>query len=99
MNGQTKENFGLINRSYETDEDGDESLTQWQRFEKWALHLADTASVGTMYKVLYVGRHGEGHRTSCRSTVLSLQKSVRSLANESDARQRRRSQVWDESVG
>ena len=57
-----KRNFGLLDRKYETDKPEDEGLTQWQRFEKYVHSLVKDSEAGTMYKVLYVGRHGEGYR-------------------------------------
>ncbi|KAF9880594.1 GPI anchored protein [Colletotrichum karsti] len=57
-------NFGLLNRTYPTDVhfDRNGTKTQWQRFEHWVQYLTsgcrktDTVS----YKVLFMGRHGEG---------------------------------------
>ncbi|KAL3424490.1 phosphoglycerate mutase family protein [Phlyctema vagabunda] len=59
----TKENFGLINRSYDTDSVFDDSAqkTQWQRFERYVSHLNEETSKDVHYKVLYLGRHGEGY--------------------------------------
>lgn len=58
----TTSNFGLINRSYDTDPrtDPDQRLTQWQRFEAYVTNLNERREKGTMHKVLYLGRHGEG---------------------------------------
>ncbi|CAG8954695.1 hypothetical protein HYFRA_00004617 [Hymenoscyphus fraxineus] len=58
----TAENFGLINRTYPTDGRYEEKfLTQWQRFEKYVDHLNDECDEGVEYKVLFLGRHGEGY--------------------------------------
>ncbi|KPM44884.1 hypothetical protein AK830_g1579 [Neonectria ditissima] len=59
-------NFGLINRTYTTDpkhkSEGykDGYKTQWERFEKYLNHLNRKAPSDTQYKVLVMGRHGEG---------------------------------------
>jgi broad specificity phosphatase PhoE len=55
---QRKQNFGLIDRAYDTDTDGD--AKPWERFERYARHLNSQASPGTSYKVLFLGRHGQG---------------------------------------
>lgn len=55
-------NFGLINRSYETDSslDPTQAKTQWQRFANH-VELLNTKSAGNVqYKVLFMGRHGQG---------------------------------------
>ncbi|POS85555.1 hypothetical protein EPUL_003842, partial [Erysiphe pulchra] len=59
----TKNNFGLIERSYESDAsfDPDLKMTQWQRFEAEIFHLNSLDKPKTQYKVLYMGRHGEGY--------------------------------------
>lgn len=58
----TASNFGLINRNYSTDPhaDPDRRLTQWQRFGAYVDSLNKRSEKGTMHKVLYLGRHGEG---------------------------------------
>ncbi|KAK5114609.1 hypothetical protein LTR85_010186 [Meristemomyces frigidus] len=57
----SKHNLGLIDRSYETDSPEDAELTQWPRFERYVQHLTNFSSPGTSYKVIYMGRHGEGY--------------------------------------
>ncbi|CAK7221927.1 putative phosphoglycerate mutase pmu1 [Sporothrix bragantina] len=60
--------FGLIARAYPTDGSGDHGRTQWQRFTHYvnALNEAaremqtDDAGAHVYYKVLFMGRHGEG---------------------------------------
>lgn len=61
LHAQMKDNFGLINRSYPTDEafDPDGKFTQWQRFAYFVSHLNENTSPRTEYKVLFLGRHGE----------------------------------------
>jgi hypothetical protein len=60
---QATSNLGLLNRTYPTDSEYDPkgAKTQWQRFEYYAEHLTKTASKKEQYKVLYMGRHGEGY--------------------------------------
>ncbi|KAI9849943.1 MAG: hypothetical protein M1837_000157 [Sclerophora amabilis] len=55
-------NFGLITRPYDTDAeyDPDHNKTQWQRFEHQVFHLNRECEKNVEYKVLYMGRHGEG---------------------------------------
>ncbi|KAF2186159.1 phosphoglycerate mutase family protein [Zopfia rhizophila CBS 207.26] len=57
-----KENFGLINREYDTDHahGSDEKKSQWQRFEQYVRHLNEKSEYGVQYKVLFLGRHGQG---------------------------------------
>jgi len=59
---QVQANLGLLNRSYPTDAAFDplRQKTQWQRFAHFVHHLHDTAPRGTSYKLLYLGRHGQG---------------------------------------
>ncbi|KAJ5174668.1 uncharacterized protein N7482_000545 [Penicillium canariense] len=53
-------NFGLISRIYDAEPVDCQSSTQWQRFAQQIQHLNDTAGPQTKYKVLFLGRHGEG---------------------------------------
>ncbi|KAL8782687.1 MAG: hypothetical protein Q9213_005166 [Squamulea squamosa] len=55
-------NFGLIERNYEADgpHGSGREKTTWQRFECEVKRLNDEADSGTCYKVLYMGRHGQG---------------------------------------
>ncbi|KAI5208156.1 phosphoglycerate mutase family protein [Aureobasidium subglaciale] len=58
-----KENFGLIDQAYPSDktlEDASQK-TQWQRFEHYIHDLNKNAEQGVEYKVLYLGRHGQGY--------------------------------------
>ncbi|KAK5153777.1 hypothetical protein LTR04_006166 [Oleoguttula sp. CCFEE 6159] len=56
-------NFGLINRAYDTDTSFDVSRqkTQWQRFERYVSDLNFESPKNTQYKILFMGRHGEGY--------------------------------------
>ncbi|KAB2577541.1 putative phosphoglycerate mutase protein [Lasiodiplodia theobromae] len=58
----TKVNLGLINRTYPTDGSFDPSgtKTQWQRFAHYVGELNRNASTSVQYKLLVMGRHGEG---------------------------------------
>ena len=55
--------LGLIDQTYDTDEQlpSAKSLTQWQRFAHKIDQLNGKAPRGTQYKLLYMGRHGEGY--------------------------------------
>ncbi|KAH7325704.1 phosphoglycerate mutase [Stachybotrys elegans] len=64
-------NFGLLNRTYPTDArfDPDHSATQWQRFERWVSYLNNGCQNDgkTRFKVLVLGRHGEGWHNAAES--------------------------------
>lgn len=53
-------NFGLIDRVYDTDHefDPERKKTQWQRFARFVEHTRENK--GADYRVLYLGRHGQG---------------------------------------
>lgn len=58
-------NFGLIDRSYDTDAEFDptRSKSQWERFQHWVRTLNARQSQSDsriIYKVLFLGRHGQG---------------------------------------
>ncbi|CAG9937949.1 unnamed protein product [Clonostachys rosea f. rosea IK726] len=59
-----KQNFGLINRTYSTDKrfDPEGVKTQWQRFERYITKLTKACNKdpNVRYKLLFMGRHGEG---------------------------------------
>ncbi|KAF4636322.1 hypothetical protein G7Y89_g1753 [Cudoniella acicularis] len=59
----TVSNFGLLDITYETDAefDPERKKTQWQRFENKVERLNQESNSKTQYKVLYMGRHGEGY--------------------------------------
>ncbi|GFF59207.1 phosphomutase-like protein 3 [Aspergillus lentulus] len=56
-------NFGLIPRSYDSDAefDPDGRRTQWERFEHHIKKLNAESRPETSYRLLYLGRHGEGY--------------------------------------
>jgi hypothetical protein len=64
---QTATNFGLINQSYPTDPSNAASLSQWQRFALVVANLTKTAPANVQYKVLFLGRHGEGWHNAAES--------------------------------
>lgn len=57
-------NFGLINRTYNTDTGLNmNNTTQWQRFEHHLNNLnreSHHKSPNVTYRLLFLGRHGEG---------------------------------------
>ncbi|KAL9079391.1 MAG: hypothetical protein Q9157_001737 [Trypethelium eluteriae] len=65
----TSTNFGLINRTYPSDPCGygSTNLTQWQRFARqvYTLNLESPANID--YKVLFMGRHGEGYHNAAQT--------------------------------
>ncbi|KAI4229124.1 MAG: hypothetical protein L6R36_001081 [Xanthoria steineri] len=55
--------FGLLNKEYAEGtalDSREKDTTRWQRFEREVTRLQDEAKSGTIYKVLYLGRHGQG---------------------------------------
>lgn len=60
-------NFGLINQTYETTNNLAEPLTQWQQFEQHVEAMNAAAPPNTVYKVLFMGRHGEGYHNVAES--------------------------------
>lgn len=57
---QKKQNFGLIERDYDTDQEEDVEKSQWQRFEKYVRHVNGKSGDKESFKVLFLGRHGQG---------------------------------------
>ncbi|KAI9813200.1 MAG: hypothetical protein M1832_006372 [Thelocarpon impressellum] len=55
--------LGLIDRAYDSDAEFDPhgEKTQWQRFEHHVTTLNKGAESDVQYKMLYMGRHGEGY--------------------------------------
>lgn len=62
-------NFGLINRTYPADTTlhSNHNLTQWQRFKHQVTQLNREAPRGTEYKLLYMGRHGDGYHNDAQA--------------------------------
>lgn len=69
---QTTTNLGLIPQAYDTDttleNDTDNPPTQWQRLAHKLTTLNTTAPANTTYKLLYLGRHGQGDHNVAEST-------------------------------
>ena len=63
----TTTNFGLINRTYDADSKHIQSKTQWQRFATQLSTLQSNASRNVQYKLLFMGRHGEGFHNAAES--------------------------------
>ncbi|KAL5343475.1 histidine phosphatase superfamily [Aspergillus crustosus] len=53
-------NFGLINRAYLSDSDDTKERTQWQRLKLYLDELNVSSPSDTQYKLLFLGRHGQG---------------------------------------
>ena len=66
---QTTTNFGLINRTYPTDKafDPHGKKTQWQRFASYVTSFNARSEPHTEYKVLFLGRHGEGYHNAAQT--------------------------------
>lgn len=64
----TSTNFGLIDRTYPSDPSTHGSrLTQWQLFKRQVSKLNHHAPRGVEYKVLYLGRHGNGYHNAAET--------------------------------
>ena len=61
----TATNFGLINQTYPGISAG--NLTQWQQYRELVESLNANAPLNTVYKVLFMGRHGEGYHNAAES--------------------------------
>ncbi|KAE8447826.1 hypothetical protein EG329_010055 [Mollisiaceae sp. DMI_Dod_QoI] len=62
-------NFGLINQTYPADSQFDpkDQKSQWQRFANQVFRLNLEAPSNIQYKVLFIGRHGEGFHNAAES--------------------------------
>ena len=63
----TTTNFGLKNQSYPTDHRRGSQKTQWQRFAAQVSQLQREAPKNFQYKLLFLGRHGEGYHNAAES--------------------------------
>lgn len=63
---EIKEEFGLLERKYDSDEAGQEK-GQWRRFEKLVRNLNENSAKGESVKVLFLGRHGQGFHNVAES--------------------------------
>ncbi|KAF3913439.1 hypothetical protein ABW21_db0208143 [Orbilia brochopaga] len=63
-------NFGLIDRTYATDNNDDTlKLTQWQRFNRYIDNLNHNSGRNVEYRLLFLGRHSEGYHNAEESYV------------------------------
>jgi len=61
-------NFGLINRTYTSNATlKHHDLTQWQRFKHQVHQLNQDAPHNVQYKLLYMGRHGDGYHNDAQA--------------------------------
>lgn len=62
-------NFGLLNRTYPADQKltHAKDLTQWERFYNQVEKLNDESHSDVEYKVLFLGRHGEGWHNAAQT--------------------------------
>ena len=61
---QTEEDFDLIEQKYDTDKllpNNGKLLSQWQRFAHKLKVMNQRAPRGVTYRLLYLGRHGQGY--------------------------------------
>ena len=63
----TTTNFGLINRTYPADSNHGDSKTQWERFEHHVSVLNQHSPKNLQYKVIFLGRHGEGYHNTAEA--------------------------------
>ncbi|KAJ9618942.1 putative phosphoglycerate mutase pmu1 [Taxawa tesnikishii (nom. ined.)] len=63
----TAVNFGLINQTYPSDCGSGGNLTQWERFARVLFSLNQEAPASTVYKLLFIGRHGEGYHNAAQT--------------------------------
>ncbi|ETI26100.1 hypothetical protein G647_02877 [Cladophialophora carrionii CBS 160.54] len=60
----TEEDFDLIDQKYDTDNllpDNGKLLSQWERFAYKVKVMNERAPKGVTYRLLYLGRHGQGY--------------------------------------
>ena len=71
VTSQAAQNFGLLNRTYPTDGtfDACSFTTQWERFARWVDYLNSHCrrSESVRFKVLVMGRHGQGYHNAAES--------------------------------
>ncbi|KAL6715772.1 putative phosphoglycerate mutase pmu1 [Lecanora helva] len=60
-------NFGLINRTYTGNHTLHQNQTQWQRFQQQVSDLNHAASPDVEYKLLFMGRHGDGYHNDAQA--------------------------------
>ena len=69
---QTTTNFGLINRTYSATTSHPNDMTQWQKFAREVEALNGCAPSNTIYRVLFMGRHGEGYHNAAEDLLVLL---------------------------
>lgn len=78
-----KSNFGLIPRAYDSDTDAEiknqENTTQWQRFEHHLRQMNRNSHPDVSYRLLFLGRHGEGYHNVAEDEYGTEAWDVRSL--------------------
>jgi len=52
--------FGILSRDYDDEQPNESKAAQWERFQAHLRHLNSGTGTSSRYKVLFVGRHGEG---------------------------------------
>jgi len=62
-------NFGLVNQTYANDCGASVNLTQWQRFNHVLYALNQESVENVVYKLLFIGRHGEGYHNAEQTYV------------------------------
>jgi len=60
-------NFGLINQTYPDQTTSEAGQTQWQRFNNLVNRLNKDAKSDVDYKLLFIGRHGEGYHNAAQT--------------------------------
>ena len=53
--------YGHEDREHLSEFENMSTMTPWERFHLHIKHLNRNAEQGSLYKVLYLGRHGEGY--------------------------------------
>lgn len=66
---QVATNFGLINQTYPGDSQFDPKgeKSQWQRFANEVFRLSLLSPSNIQYKILFIGRHGEGYHNTAET--------------------------------
>lgn len=72
--------LGLLNRPYQID-DSTMSRTQWQKFETWLNETNANASPNVVYKLIIMGRHGQGEHNVAEAKYGTIKWNVSSYAS------------------
>ncbi|KAF3914727.1 hypothetical protein AA313_de0208326 [Arthrobotrys entomopaga] len=65
----TASNFGLIDKSYPTDDESSSRKTPWQRFNYYVDQLNHGSGNNVQYRLLFIGRHSQGYHNAEESLV------------------------------